>query len=438
MAEAFFPSRGLKEVVFHQQTRFRLVWLKKVSTMETPQHTTTLPAQTMTQELMLEPQSLSDIMEQADRAGYLMSEVRSAILAPERRKTPPTFNATQLAALCEVDRSQIVYRLGKADLPSGRINQSGNRREFTLEETQAWVRAYRSKRLRPEGAEAICISVANFKGGVGKTTTAMSLAQGLSLKGHRVLLIDCDPQGSLTTLFGIMPDTEVDESQTILPVCLGQQSSIESAIQTTYWNNLDLVCAAPLLFAAEFGLPARQMREEGFEFWNALHIALDDVRSRYDVIILDTPPALSYVTINALMASDGILMPLPPNALDAASAAQFWRLFSDLTGDLVMHRGVTKEFDFVRVLLTRVDSQDATAAVVREWIGKTYEGKVLSAEIPKTTVASSSAAEFGTVYDIGRYDGNQRTYKRALDAYDKVTELLEEVIRASWRRHVAA
>ena len=392
----------------------------------------------MTQELMLEPQSLADIMEQADRAGYLMSEVRGAILAPERRKTPPTFNATQLAALCEVDRSQIVYRLGKADLPQGAINKSGNRREFSLEETRSWVREYRAKRLRPDGAEAVCISVANFKGGVGKTTTAMSLAQGLSLKGHRVLLIDCDPQGSLTTLFGIMPDTEVNEAQTILPVCLGQQSSIRPSIQTTYWSGLDLVCAAPLLFAAEFGLPARQMREEGFEFWNTLNIALDDVRAYYDVIILDTPPALSYVTINALMASDGILMPLPPNALDAASAAQFWRLFSDLTGDLVMHRGVTKDFDFVRVLLTRVDSQDSTAAVVKEWIGKTYEGKVLPAEIPKTTVASSSAAEFGTVYDIGRYEGSQRTYKRALDAYDKVTELMEEIIRASWRRHLAA
>lgn len=392
----------------------------------------------MTQELMLEPQSLADIMEQADRAGYLMSEVRGAILVPERRKTPPTFNATQLAALCEVDRSQIVYRLGKADLPQGAINKSGNRREFSLEETRTWVREYRAKRLRPDGAEAVCISVANFKGGVGKTTTAMSLAQGLSLKGHRVLLIDCDPQGSLTTLFGIMPDTEVNEAQTILPVCLGQQSSIRPSIQTTYWSGLDLVCAAPLLFAAEFGLPARQMREEGFEFWNTLNIALDDVRAYYDVIILDTPPALSYVTINALMASDGILMPLPPNALDAASAAQFWRLFSDLTGDLVMHRGVTKDFDFVRVLLTRVDSQDSTAAVVKEWIGKTYEGKVLPAEIPKTTVASSSAAEFGTVYDIGRYEGSQRTYKRALDAYDKVTELMEEIIRASWRRHLAA
>jgi chromosome partitioning protein len=265
----------------------------------------------------------------------------------------------------------------------------------------------------------------------------MTLAQGLALKGHKVLVLDCDPQGSLTTLFGILPDTEVEEEQTILPVCLGQESSIAPAIQETYWPGLDLVCAAPLLFAAEFGLPARQMREEHFEFWNVLNHALDDVRDRYDVIIIDTPPALSYVTINALMASDGILMPLPPNALDAASAAQFWRLFSDLAGQLVEQRGVTKSFDFVRVLLTRVDGQDSTTSTIRDWITKTYEGKVLPAEIPKTTVASSSSAEFGTVYDVAKYEGSQKTYKRAKDAYERVAELMEDIIRASWRRQLA-
>jgi chromosome partitioning protein len=391
----------------------------------------------MTTELLIEPQSLSDIMEQADRAGFLMSEVRRKILAPERRKSAPSFNATQLAALCDVDRNQIAYRLGKNDLPSGTSNEAGNRREFSLAQARQWIRTYRQKKLRPDGADAVTIAVANFKGGVGKTTTTMSLAQGLALRGHRVLVIDCDPQGSLTTLFGVLPDTEVEAEQTILPVVLGQEESLSSAIQTTYWDGLDLVCAAPLLFAAEFGLPARQMREpKTFEFWNQLNNALDEAREAYDIILLDTPPALSYVTINALMAADGILMPLPPNALDAASAAQFWRLFSDMAGDLVVHRGVSKRFDFVRILLTRVDSQDSTALVVREWIGKTYEGKVLPAEVPKTTVAASSAAEFGTVYDVTKYEGNARTYKRALEAFDRVTELLEDIVRACWRRQL--
>ncbi len=388
-------------------------------------------------ELLLVPESLADVMTQADKASYMMGAVRGALLAPENKKAAPHFNTTELAAMCDADRSQIVYRSSKGDLPAGTINPGGNRRTFTLEEAIPWVREFRAEKLRPAGAQAVCISVANFKGGVGKTTTSMTLAQGLALKGHKVLVMDCDPQGSLTTLFGILPDTEVDESQTILPVCLGQESSIAPAIQSTYWPGLDLVCAAPLLFAAEFGLPARQMRETGFEFWNVLNHALDDVRDLYDVIIVDTPPALSYVTINALMASDGILMPLPPNALDAASAAQFWRLFSDLAGQLVEQRGVTKNFDFVRVLLTRVDSQDSTTATIRDWISKTYEGKVLPAEIPKTTVASSSSAEFGTVYDVAKYEGSQKTYKRARDAYERVSELMEEIIRATWRRQLS-
>ncbi len=388
-------------------------------------------------EFLLVPESLADVMTQADKASYMMNAVRGALLAPGNKKSAPHFNITELAALCEADRSQIVYRSSKGDLPAGTINTSGNRRSFTLKESMPWIREFRAPKLRPDGAHAVCISVANFKGGVGKTTTTMTLAQGLALKGHKVLVLDCDPQGSLTTLFGILPDTEVDETQTILPVCLGQESSIAPAIQSTYWPGLDLVCAAPLLFAAEFGLPARQMREDDFEFWNVLNQALGDVRDQYDVIIIDTPPALSYVTINALMASDGILMPLPPNALDAASAAQFWRLFSDLAGQLVEQRGVTKNFDFVRVLLTRVDSQDSTTATIRDWINKTYEGKVLPAEIPKTTVASSSSAEFGTVYDVGKYEGNQKTYKRARDAYERVAELMEEVIRATWRRQLS-
>lgn len=390
-----------------------------------------------TPELQLVPESLADVMNQADKASYMMNEVRGALLAPENKKQAPHFNATELASLCDADRSQIVYRTTKGDLPTGTINLGGNRRIFTLEEAMPWIREFRAAKLRPEGAQAVCISVANFKGGVGKTTTSMTLAQGLALKGHKVLVLDCDPQGSLTTLFGILPDTEVDESQTILPVCLGQETSIAPAIQKTYWPGLDLVSAAPLLFAAEFALPARQMKEDDFEFWNVLNLALSDVRDDYDVIIIDTPPALSYVTINALMASDGILMPLPPNALDAASAAQFWRLFSDLAGQLVQQRGVTKSFDFVRVLLTRVDGQDTTTSTIRDWISKTYEGKVLPAEIPKTTVASSSSAEFGTVYDVTKYEGSQKTYKRARDAYERVSELMEEIIRATWRRQVS-
>lgn len=380
--------------------------------------------------------SLADITAQAERAMVMMEQIRTAMLAPSARKAPPVFSLSQLAAMLDIEKGSLAHRLSKGDLPGGRLNASGSRREFSVAETRVWVREYRKEKLRPRGAEAVTISIGNFKGGVSKTTTAVTLAQGLTLLGHRVLLIDTDPQGSLTTLFGILPDTEIEEGDTILPLAMGAETSIRYAIRPTYWDGIDLVGAAPVLFGAEFALPARQTQEPGFEFWRVLDLGIDDVRDEYDVIVIDTPPALSYTTINAFMASDGIIMPLPPNALDFASASQFWSLFSDLANELLTKRGLDKTFEFIHILLARVDSADAASNVIRQWIGQTYAEKVLPVEIPKTAVTGVTSAEFGTVYDVSRYDGSARTFKRARDAYDSFVRQIEGSIRAVWDRQV--
>ena len=382
---------------------------------------------------------LADIAEQAAHSVEMMSQIRAAMLSPTTRKAAPVWNLSQLAALLEIEKGSLTHRMGRGDLPQGALNAVGNRREFTLSEVRSWVRDYRKGSLRPQGAEAVTISIANFKGGVGKTTTAITLAQGMSLRGHKVLVIDTDPQGSLTTLFGILPDAEVDEQDTILPLAMGSETSIRYAIRPTYWDGIDLVPASPVLFGAEFALPARQTQEKGFEFWNVLNFGIDDVRADYDLIVIDTPPALSYTTINALLASNGIIMPLPPSTLDFASAAQFWSLFSDLTTQLLTHRGLDKEYDFLNILLSRVDSSDATGAIVKQWINNTYANRVsvLPVEIPKTAVTASATVEFGTVYDITRYDGNARTFKRARDAYDLMVGYVETSVQSVWRKQVA-
>ena len=391
--------------------------------------------------LTLQPQSFSDIVNQADRSGLLMTQVKHRMLLRDR-KVSRTFNSSQVASLCGIERSQVAYRSTKGDLPQGitAADETGGRprKEFSMADARVWVREYRAKELRPAGAEAVTIALTNFKGGVGKTTTAMTLAQGLSLRGHKVLVIDCDPQGSLTTLFGILPDVELSDVDTLLPLCLGTESSIRYAIRSTYWDGIDLVGAAPLLSEAEFALPARQGLDENFEYWNVLNVGLDEVRGEYDVIILDTPPALGYVTINALWATNGLVLPLPPNALDVASASQFWRLFVDLAGQLIQQRGVHKDFDFIRVLLTRV-SGDSSEAVVRGWIAEAYESKVMLAEIPTSAAAKSAAAEFSTVFDLepSTYDGSPKTLKRALEACERVCESMEQLLQAAWRRQLS-
>ena len=207
------------------------------------------------------PLTIADIVEQASRAVAMVDQVRGRMLAPESRKSAPVFSTSQLAAICGIDSGQVNYRVGKGELPEGRLNSNGSRREFSLQEVRQAARTVRDSHMRPRGGRAVTISVGNFKGGVSKTTTAMALAQGLSMRGHRVLAIDTDPQGSLTTLFGILPDTEVEEDQTIAPLATGDESSIRRSIQSTYWDGIDLVAAAPALFSAEFVLPARQMKD---------------------------------------------------------------------------------------------------------------------------------------------------------------------------------
>ena len=391
----------------------------------------------------LAPRPLIDmrrIQALAARAESMVGQIRQRLLAPESRKVAPVFTAAQLAALCGVDKSHINYRLTKGDLPAGRLTPTGGKREFTLAEARSWAQAYRGEKLRPEGQRAVCIAVANFKGGVSKTTSSMILAQGLSLRGHRVLAIDIDPQGSLTTLHGILPETDVSEDMTISPLCHGETKDITPAIRSTYWDGIDLVAAAPFLFSAEFALPSMQMRDSSARFWSVLADGLEPVRDLYDVIVIDTPPSLSYVTINGLWAADGIVVPIPPSGLDFASSAQFWSLLADLGGNLDQQdpNGARKAFDFLHVLLSRVDQADAASPAVRQWIQATYGEFVLPVEIPKTTVTSSKSAEFATVYDVQRYDGAAKTYKRAVDAYDRFVDLIEESVVEAWRARAAA
>jgi chromosome partitioning protein len=369
------------------------------------------------------------------RASSMVEQIRGRLLAPESRKVAPVFSTAQVAALCGVDKPHVNYRVTKGDLPPGKLTPSGGKREFSLTEARIWARTYRKDKMRPRGQPALCIAVANFKGGVSKTTSAMILAQGLSMRGHRVLAIDIDPQGSLTTLHGILPETEVSEDMTIAPLCHGGSDDITPAIRSTYWDGIDLVAAAPFLFSAEFALPARQMSDSSVRFWDVLNQGLESVRDLYDVIIIDTPPSLSYVTINGLWAADGVVVPVPPSGLDFASSAQFWALLSDLGASLDEQEpdGARKAFDFLHILLSRVDHTDTASPAVRQWIQATYGEYVLPVEIPKTSVTSNKAAEFATVYDIQKYEGAVKTYKRALDAYDRFVDLVEESLVEAWR-----
>lgn len=383
--------------------------------------------------MAMEPDiTLATVLAQAERAAAVVAQVRGAVLAPEARKQPPRFTTGHVMEAVGLTKPQMDYALRAGRLPAGELTGQPKRREFTLTEFQQWVRAYRPQEQRPAGTHGLVVSIANFKGGVSKTTVALTLAQGLSLRGQRVLVIDTDPQGSITTLFGILPDTEVQDADTMMPLVQGSEDSIRYAIRPTYWSGIDLVAAAPLLFGAEFALADRMAAEPDFEYWRVLERGLEAVRDDYDVILLDTPPALTYTTLNVLMASDGIIMPLPPNALDFASSAQFWRLFGDIASGLP--GAMEKRFSFINVLPSKVESTDAAAAEVRSWMGAAYGERLMPAEVPKSAATSTASANFGTVYDAAA--GSSRTVKRATDAFDRLVDAVLVQCVTAWRKQL--
>lgn len=378
--------------------------------------------------------TLDDLETLSESANHLLDNLRTKMLEPHPRKTAPWFSSSSLANLCGVDATQIRYLVNKGekgDLPSGTLDATGKRRTFNLAEAREWVKKVSKIPKRPEGARAASIAVVNFKGGSTKTTTAFNLAQGLTLRGRKVLLVDLDPQGSATTLTGILPAAEVMEEHTVGPITYPPLSEapkdLSYAVQDTYWDGLDIIPAAPHLFNAEIFLPIHS-RDPDIQWWSLLDSAIDPLRDQYDVIIFDTAPALSYLAVNAVIASDGLLMPIPPDNLDYASSVSFWTLLTETLGSLKRHRGITKDFAFMRVLLSRVDGTSVSASIVKDWIIRTYGQYVLTTEIPRSQVSGIGAVQFGTVYDISKYEGAAKTYSKIRDAYDNLVELIDQAV----------
>jgi chromosome partitioning protein len=129
-----------------------------------------------------------------------------------------------------------------------------------------------------------------------------------------------------------------------------------------------------------------------------------------------------------------LIIPMPPKGMDFSSSAQFWSLFTSLSRE-IDNRDLTAEsktWQFINILLSIVDANDSNTGYVTALINETYGQMVVPVEIPKTSVATASGAEFGTVYDITKYSGSTKTYERARTAYDRVVDLLELQIRSIW------
>ncbi|ANZ95155.1 MULTISPECIES: ParA family protein [Brochothrix] len=230
------------------------------------------------------------------------------------------------------------------------------------------------------------LAIANQKGGVGKTTTAINLGASLAIIGHRVLLVDTDPQGNTSSGVGIK---KAEVKQCIYDVLVGDVP-LEDVIITSDVKNLDVVPATIQLAGAEIELVSTISRERRLEN------ALETVSERYDFIIIDCPPSLGIITLNALTAANGLLIPVQCEFYALEGLTQL------LNTVKLVQRHLNKNLEIEGVLLTMYDARTNLGQQVIAEVKKHFGPQVYQTVIPRN-VRLSEAPSYGqpaVIYDV--------------------------------------
>ena len=233
-------------------------------------------------------------------------------------------------------------------------------------------------------ARVLC--VANQKGGVGKTTTAVNLAASLAAAERRVLLVDVDPQSNASSGVGVR--LEPGEVSTY-DVLLGR-APLAEAVRPTQVPHLSVVPSAPDLAGAEVELVARPRREL------RLRSALQAVRDEYDFVFLDCPPSLGLLTVNALVASDGVIIPLQCEYYALEGLSQLLRTVR------AVRRSFNPRLDIEGIVLTMFDTRNNLSHQVADEVRRHFRSRVFRSVIPRN-VRLSEAPSHGKpalLYDI--------------------------------------
>lgn len=422
-----------------------------------------------------------DLERMRDRSLRLQEWIRRETFAPEVSKVLRRFSLWEVAEFV-LGMSSADLRSALAenpDLPRGE-GRPGVPPRFTLEEVDALRRRLRpdlaaSSPFRPAGGRGVRVAVANFKGGAGKTTVALHFAHAAALAGNRVLLVDFDPQATLSHSMGVI---DVAEDRTVWGVMardlaletarLNAEASVAAAtgrraparevpamirelglaerapaefVRATAWPTIDIVPSCANAAFVEFASAQYRHLNPDWSFYGCVSRFLAALpRDAYDLVLFDCPPAIGYQTLNAVYAADMLYVPSGPAYWEYDSTTSFIGQIADALADLAADVptfptgkvGASKAFVDVRFLLTRYEPGNELHAAMFEAFRKVFGDRVCTHPVEQTRAVEQAGRFLCSVYEMDYRDVTRETWKRARRSFDRVYEEFAEHVSRCW------
>lgn len=371
-----------------------------------------------------DPVALMEALYEAGQQAII--DIVETSAAPETRKQLRTWGINAAADMIGKSVNTIRSFEKQKKFSSPDKDESG-RKQYSLELINH-IRDITATRFhKTTNADPIICCTINFKGGVGKSMTSLLLLQYLAINGLKVLGIDLDPQATLTTWFGFIPDIDLNQDDTLATTLLEDNNDIKRVIRQTYFTGIDIIPANLELQNADLILPSlsdEKISELGSPL-KRLQSALEKVKDDYDVIIIDCPPNTGALTMNAVAAINSVLITLPPSMPDFAS---FIRLTKTL--QRVFKAVNPEQLDFFRILLTK-HKGNAAANKLDQLMRKLYGEYILVNHMVDSAEIDNTANALLSLYEKP-YATNSSTYRRALEACNKVNLEIFEAFKEIW------
>lgn len=317
-----------------------------------------------------------------------------------------------------------------------RQGNDGAQVRVTLEEIHAMQDKAGIRPRRPEGSKPIRLAVSNFKGGASKTTVALHLSHYLAFRGYRVLVIDSDPQGTLSRMFGFLPES-IDRDRTLASVFFPEDESTLRPIKT-HIDGLDMIPASLHMIGADIQVAVAFQRQdaEARNFYRLVDNALSKIDDDYDIVVIDTAPAFSFAAVNILWAANALLCPLPPVMSDFSASIDFNRMVGDVLGEIVALVGGTKVWNPTVVMHSRGDSS-TNAEGIRAFASSIWGINRCNEFLPESKAYQAASSRLRSVYEMTAAELDSRSLGRARSAADRFGAQMVQYFNQAWAEQLA-